>query len=541
MATKFYLSSTGAAEISTPGFAAWTRTTEGLRRAMHPVKDATAATSVTIWANGTAAANESALARQFISKPLKSGIAFVTTDTFSGQVRCMESGTNDNINRQPICIKVYNEAGTVLQSTLKVLGHYGPNTTEWISGTLTNKTIANAVVLGANYTTAARDRLVIEIGGQVSSLGGSTVTGTQSFGSDNATDLTANQETDTTAFNPWVSFSRSVAWYEDADGSVTITGTLTGVSGSISAAPGSTVITGTLTGAGAARFLGVGEVTGTGTFTGLAATVLPTVGADVGTGTFTGLAATVLPTVGADVGTGTFTGLAATVLPTVGADVGTGTFTGLAATVLPTVGADDGTGTFTGLAATVLPTVGADIGTGTFTGLAATVLPTVGADVGAGTFTGLAATVLPTVGSTEVTSAFDGQGEAVAGGHGSTIIEADGNISGNLALIGNSEAVLARGATPGAANQHKKWSYVFRRPSLEQKKNEADSISEIESVVILANQAPVKQLVTLPLSKNVLAYLTAVPATPYQVAELNLQKVLEIENQRAIVLLLLVA
>src|SRR6266700_2819090 len=127
MATRFYLSSTKTTPV-TPGFAAWSRTTEALRRGMSPTKDGSAITSTTIWANGTAAANESALARQFVSEPMVAGIAFATTDTFSVQVRCLESAINDNINRAPVCIKVYSADGTTLQATLKVLGHVGLNT-----------------------------------------------------------------------------------------------------------------------------------------------------------------------------------------------------------------------------------------------------------------------------------------------------------------------------------------------------------------------------------------------------------------------------
>jgi len=178
---------------------------------MSPTKDGSAATSTTFWANGAAAASESALARQFISEPMDAGIAFATTDTIKSQVRCQESAVNDNINRQPICVKVYSEDGTTLQATLKALGHIGPNTTEWLNTGLRNKTVADSDTLDANYTTVAGDRLVIEVGGQVSTAGGTSVTGTMSFGSDNGSDLGEN-ETDTTALNPWFEISRTVTF-----------------------------------------------------------------------------------------------------------------------------------------------------------------------------------------------------------------------------------------------------------------------------------------------------------------------------------------
>ncbi len=210
MATKFYLSSTGVPPNS-PGFAAWTRTADGLRRKMDPAKDASAMTSATFWANTSPGANETCLSRQFASKTIKVGTAFLTTDTIKCQIRCQESGTNDNINRAPICVKVYN--GTTLQSTLVALAHIGPNTTEWSNTALTNKQVADGDLLTgivATYTTVVGDYLVVEVGGQVSGSGGSGVTGTHSFGSDNGTDLGEN-ESDTSAFNPWFQISTTVA------------------------------------------------------------------------------------------------------------------------------------------------------------------------------------------------------------------------------------------------------------------------------------------------------------------------------------------
>jgi hypothetical protein len=209
MATRFYLSSTGTV-TQTPSFAAWSRTTEALRRSMSPVKDGSAITSTTIWANGNAVADESALARQFVSEPMSAGVAFSTSDTIKAQVRCAESAANDNINRAPIAVKVYSQDGMTLRATLLGLGHVGLNTTEWPT-TLTNKTIANSDALTADYTTVLGDILVVELGGQVSSAAGTSVTGTMSFGSASATDLGEN-ETDTAANNPWFEISRTVSF-----------------------------------------------------------------------------------------------------------------------------------------------------------------------------------------------------------------------------------------------------------------------------------------------------------------------------------------
>lgn len=213
MATRFYLSSTATTPV-TPGFAGWSRTTEGDRRKMSPTKDGSARTDKTLWANGTAAANETALCRQFVGDPMEAGIAFATSDTIKCYILCREESANDNINRQPICVKVVSEDGTTLRATLKGLGHIGPNTTEWTASTnYANKTLTDGDTLDANYTTVAGDRLVIEVGGQVSNAGGNTVIGHMNFGADQDSDLGEN-ETDSLLSNHdcWFEISRTITF-----------------------------------------------------------------------------------------------------------------------------------------------------------------------------------------------------------------------------------------------------------------------------------------------------------------------------------------
>lgn len=212
MATRFYMDPTLTPPFS-PGFAAWTRTSEGVRRRMARSKFGTAMANLTTGANASIAANATMLVAQFSGPPMLGGNAFATTDTIKGYVRCLESAANDNINRTPMALKVYAADGTTLQSTLKALGAYGPNTTEWNSS-LRNKTLADGDTLDANYTTVFGDFLVLEIGGQVDATGGTSVTGTMSIGSDNATDLGEN-ETDTTALNPWFEISRTIQFVDD--------------------------------------------------------------------------------------------------------------------------------------------------------------------------------------------------------------------------------------------------------------------------------------------------------------------------------------
>jgi hypothetical protein len=211
MATRFYLCSPTANPNISPAYGGgWTTNTWAARKRMFTVKDSTAMASTTFWANGAVAANATTLVRQFVSDPMVAGIAFTTGSTIKCYIRCFESGANDNINRQPIGVYVYSNDGLTLRATMKTVAHIGPNTTEWNTA-LRNKTLADGDVLGTGHTTLVGDRLVIEVGAQVSSAGGTTVTGTMSFGCNSATDIAEN-ETGTTADNPWFEISNNITF-----------------------------------------------------------------------------------------------------------------------------------------------------------------------------------------------------------------------------------------------------------------------------------------------------------------------------------------
>jgi hypothetical protein len=212
MASRFYLSRTQAPAV-TPAFEAWTRTSEALRREMHTTADGSTISGLQFWGNAAAAANDTCLAFQFVSRPLAAGVAFATSDTIKCYALCNEGATNDNINRQPIAVKVVSQDGNTLRATLKALGHIGPNTNEWTTPVNTNKTWADGDALTANYTTVAGDRLVVEIGGQVSSAAGTTVQGTIFIGSGGSGGDVGENETDTLlTLNPWFEISRTVTF-----------------------------------------------------------------------------------------------------------------------------------------------------------------------------------------------------------------------------------------------------------------------------------------------------------------------------------------
>ena len=210
----------------TPAFGAWTRTDEATRRICAPWYDGLAGVGPAAGGGVNRAANETILIRQYISVPMVAGVVFQSgITTVKGQIRCGESGANDNINRQPILLKVVDREGTTLQATLLALAHYGPATTEWPAPpTLaTNRILADGDALTASYTTVGGDRLVLELGAQVSSAGGTSVTATQTYVASPTSGDLPEDETTTTNLNPWFEFSIDItfespldSWYQQS-------------------------------------------------------------------------------------------------------------------------------------------------------------------------------------------------------------------------------------------------------------------------------------------------------------------------------------
>lgn len=217
MATTFYLSSTATTPV-TPGYAAWTRTSEADRREMHNVKTNSAFTNKSCWAGAAAAANDSCLNRQYVSKPMAAGIAFTIGDTIRIVARMYESATNDNIGREPICLKVYSEAGTVLRATLLPLLNYG-TAAEWNTALRSQRaTGAVSTAITAGYTTVAGDRLVLEIGGQTNlNVTGTSVTVYQNFGDTTASVALDYSDVDTGVDYPWFEISRTITFPQTYD------------------------------------------------------------------------------------------------------------------------------------------------------------------------------------------------------------------------------------------------------------------------------------------------------------------------------------
>lgn len=228
MATTRYYFNRSTTVADTPAFdAGWGVTATALRREMSDVKDGSSIVNHQHGGGTNHAANTAILMRQWCGPPLDLGTEFSTSDTISCVGNCYESNADDNINRQPLCLKVFN--GNTLKATLKSFGHYGPNTTEW-PATSPNRHVkiwASGVALDANYTTDdPGDYLVLEQGLQISASGGTSVTGTVQNGSAAADDYLLDESDGVLGSdNSWFEFT----YTEPAAGGATKTLLLLGV------------------------------------------------------------------------------------------------------------------------------------------------------------------------------------------------------------------------------------------------------------------------------------------------------------------------
>ena len=191
MATRFYLPSTGAAAVS-PAYGGWGKTSSGDRLAMVQTKISSA------MANKSAGSSSGThLVRQYVSEPLP---AQTISGTVSCYARCLEDNSTDTIVTR-LLIRVCSNDGTSYTGTLLSLGGYGPGTD--FDNSLKNRIFADGDSL-SSLAINANDRLVIEMGYN-SNIGALDI-GRINFGDNSGTDLGEN-ETETTANNPWIEFS----------------------------------------------------------------------------------------------------------------------------------------------------------------------------------------------------------------------------------------------------------------------------------------------------------------------------------------------
>jgi hypothetical protein len=203
VATRFYLPSTGAAPVNPAFNTSWDESGSADRLKCVVTKINSAMTDKTV-AKGTGATR--ALVRQYVSDPIAAQT--IAAGTVKGQVRCLESAANDNLDLVPLLIRVCSNDGSTFRSpAIIALGDYAAALE--FATTLTNRKIADGDTT-SSVDAQDGDRIVIEIGEKNSGTG-SSVSGTFSFGDNDTTDL-AEDTTTTTTNNPWIELSSNIVF-----------------------------------------------------------------------------------------------------------------------------------------------------------------------------------------------------------------------------------------------------------------------------------------------------------------------------------------
>lgn len=204
MATRFYLPSSGAADVSPAYSSEWDNTGSASRLQLSRLRSGSAMADAAI-TDATATANRDVLIRQYVSAPLS---AQTISGTVKGYIRAIESSASDNLRAQ-VVIRVVSNDGSSVVGTLYAgdltTGTSDP-TSEFDSATMRNREYprggAQAI---SSLAVSDGDRLVIEIGWRKHVA--ASVSGTLRIGdADTSLDL-AEDESSSSDYNPWIEFS----------------------------------------------------------------------------------------------------------------------------------------------------------------------------------------------------------------------------------------------------------------------------------------------------------------------------------------------
>ncbi len=208
MATRFYLSSTSVAGFSPAFDAGWADTGnwKGDRRVMNTTKGNSALTAETSsdFGTRTACINQTAagrmLMRQYISLS-QIGVFNFNTTTVSMVMKCVVTSINMTIKLN-LGIRLLHQDNTLTTLLAVTAADYD---TAFAAAAATR--IVNAVAL-ANVSSQNNDRLVVEIGGNMTTVTGSACkTTSMTDGDVSATADYALTSGLTTSLDPWIEFS----------------------------------------------------------------------------------------------------------------------------------------------------------------------------------------------------------------------------------------------------------------------------------------------------------------------------------------------
>ena len=193
--TRFYMPSTGTAEVSPTWEATWSNTTMLKRIRCTTIRFNTTMTTET--SPGITTGN--CLFRQYISDP------FTADQTFAGWVRGQIMGLASSSAAKcdsSVAMRIVSNDGTIVRGVLLAYTSEASPANDYPT-TLTNRycpSQRNINTVNALYG----DRLVIEIG--TNSNNPSAKTSSQVFGDNGSTDLPVNQTDVDATQNPWIEF-----------------------------------------------------------------------------------------------------------------------------------------------------------------------------------------------------------------------------------------------------------------------------------------------------------------------------------------------
>ena len=204
--TRFYLPSSGAAAVSPAFDAEWENTaaTDRLKCVTTRINSTNSFKSTT---DATATAFRDTLLRQYVSDPIALGII---SGTIKGQIRSSAaSGAAAGVRAQLIAKVVSNDGSTVrgvlYAGDLDTSATANP-TSEFSQAADTNRTFPRGGPVAISPVVALdTDRVVLELGYR-KHVNVTTGNVSLSFMDNNASDL-PEDETTTTALNPWIEFS----------------------------------------------------------------------------------------------------------------------------------------------------------------------------------------------------------------------------------------------------------------------------------------------------------------------------------------------
>lgn len=208
MATRFYFPSTGTPGIS-PAFGSWDVTSNADRREMVRTRISSAMTNKDGSGDATVGNH---LLRQYVSS--ESLAAQTLSGTIKGQVRIQNVG-GGNVGSLAVRVaKCASDGSGVTEILIISYSTDASGVPPRPDTTMTNRRFEqgdNDFALDLTSTAIdAGDRLIVELGYRDTSTNTSRYC-RHSLGDDSATDL-AEDETTTTADNPWIEFSADIAF-----------------------------------------------------------------------------------------------------------------------------------------------------------------------------------------------------------------------------------------------------------------------------------------------------------------------------------------